>query len=210
VENKLKHLFNRKTSDIYIVRHPEVENYAQNVFNGSIDVGVSNRGITQAQELFDYLSKKNIEVVYSSPMKRCRVVAERFESAGYRVIFDNRLRERCFGKFESKNWDQIVALYPEDAQAFLSDPFNYRVDGSESFADVRNRVIEFIESELNNINGNVLIIAHGGVNRIIISHFLKLPEESVLNISQDYACVNLFQTDGNFFLCKLLNGGVCK
>lgn len=208
MEKKLNYLFCRKTYNIYVLRHPEVENCEENVFNGSIDVDLSSKGYKQADELFEFFKSKEIRRVYTSPLKRCMMVAEKFKDI-CDVRIDGRLRERGFGIFESMSWGDIERAYPEEAEAFLKDPFYYRPTGGESFYDVELRVKDFISSELKKLEGDVLIVAHGGVNRVFIANFLGMERKFVLRISQDYACVNHFLTDGDFVLVKLLNGKVC-
>ncbi len=205
MEKKLNHLFSGDIFTIFIVRHPEVENHNRKVFNGSIDVGLSENGIKQAEKLFETLRESNIKTVFSSPMKRCRAVAERFRG-GSEIIYDKRLKERNFGIFESLSWEEITEKYPKEAELFLKHPFTHRVKNGESFRDLKARIIPFIEEHLSNPSGNILVVAHGGVNRIIISSLLMMSDEAILRISQDYACINIFETDGSFFLCRLLNG----
>ncbi len=207
MEKKLAYLFDKKHYNIYILRHPEVKNYQDNVFNGSIDVDLSDRGYTQAEIIFKHLKSADIDLVYSSPLKRCAIVADMFKTQAD-VVFDERIKERHFGIFESLSWNEIVSKYPKEADDFLKDPFYYRVKKGESFFDVKTRVLSFIEDNLINIDRNILIIAHGGVNRVFISHFLDMNESAILKISKDYACINHFQTDGEFVLCKLMNGAI--
>lgn len=208
MEKKLNYLSGKRTFNIYIVRHPEVENWRRNVFNGTIDVGLSENGYKQADELFEFFKGKGIKCVYTSPLKRCMVVAEKFKGI-CDVRVDRRLRERSFGIFESMSWEEIEQAYPEEAKAFLRDPFYYRPKGGESFCDVELRVKDFIDSELKDLDGDVLIVSHGGVNRVFIAYLLGMERSFILRISQDYACVNHFLTDGDFVLVRLLNGKVC-
>ncbi len=208
MERKLNYLFCKNVYNIYILRHPEVENYEKNVFNGTIDVGLSLSGYKQANELFEFFKSKGVKRVYTSPLKRCMVVAEKFESI-CDIVVDNRLRERGFGIFESMSWEEIEKAYPEEAEAFLKSPFYYRPKGGESFYDVEQRVKDFMDAELKSLSVDVLIVAHGGVNRVFIANLLGIDRNFVLRISQDYACINHFLTDGDFVLVKLLNGKVC-
>ncbi|WP_022669567.1 histidine phosphatase family protein [Hippea alviniae] len=204
MEKKLSKLLDgENVRNIFLVRHPQVENYKSNVFNGRIDVGLSAEGLRQAEDLYRYFKDK-VELVFTSPLKRCRVVAEKFDF----VKVDERLIERSFGIFESLNWQQIEERYPKEAEAFLKEPFHYKPPKGESFYDVEKRIKGFVD-ELLKVEKDVLVVSHGGVNRIIIKLLLGLAEESLLKISQDYACINQFQTDGKFVLVKLLNGQVC-
>lgn len=208
MEKRLNYLFEREIYDIYLIRHPEVENYKENVFNGSIDVDLSPRGYKQVETLYRYFKERSIKRVFTSPMRRCRAVAERFRNL-CEIVVDERLREREFGVFESLDWKTIESLYGKEAQEFLSDPFYYRPKGGESFFDVECRVRGFLEEKLKGLDGSVLIVAHGGVNRVIIMSLLGMKRENVLRISQDYACINHFISDGSFILVRLINGYIC-
>lgn len=205
MEKKLSRLLDgENVKNIFLVRHPQVENYKENVFNGRIDVGLSSEGLRQAEDLYRYF-KDRVETVFTSPLRRCRVVAEKFDTD---VVIDDRLVERSFGIFESLSWQQIEKRYPEEAEAFLKKPFHYKPPKGESFHDVEKRIKDFVDDILR-FEKDVLVISHGGVNRVIIKLLLGLTEDSLLRISQDYACINHFQTDGNFILVKLINGKVC-
>jgi len=197
---KISYIFKGAVANIYIVRHPEVVNYKDRVFNGTVDVDLSAKGYKQAKALAKFFKLKNIKRVFSSPLKRCAAVAEylkQIESA--EIFYDDRLKERNFGVFESKNWNQIEHDFPKDAELFLNDPFNYRVRGGESFSDVHLRAVQFLQDAVKDIENDMLIITHGGVNRALITHFLQMDNSAILRISQDYACINHFQTDGDLW-----------
>ncbi|OSS41487.1 Alpha-ribazole-5'-phosphate phosphatase [Desulfurella amilsii] len=197
--------FKRKTISIYIVRHPEVENALLKVFNGSLDVDLSKNGLVQAKKLKEFFKDKEIKKIFSSPLKRCIKTASIIQEAiNCELIVNNRLKERNFGIFESLSWQEIEKNYPIEASSFLKDPFNFKIKNGESFSDVYNRVKSFLEEF--DFSEHTLIVAHGGVNRVMIKHFMDLKNEKILSISQDFACINHFLTDGNFFLTKLING----
>lgn len=205
---KVSYIFKGSVANIYIIRHPEVINYKDRVFNGSIDVDLSGRGYRQARMLTEFFQLKNVKHVFSSPLRRCAVVAEYLKetSENVEVIYDDRLKERNFGVFESKNWGQIERDFPKEAELFLNNPFNYKVHGGESFKDVYLRAVQFLQDALKDIKNDTLIVAHGGVNRALIAYCLQMNNSAILKISQNYACINHFQTDGDFILAKLING----
>ncbi|WP_291490115.1 histidine phosphatase family protein [Desulfurella sp.] len=197
--------FTKKIINLYFIRHPEVENASMMVFNGSRDVDLSENGIIQAQKLKEFFMYKNIKKIFSSPLKRCLKTAKIIQDGlNCELIVDNRLQERNFGIFESLSWKEIEQKYPLEALSFLKDPFNFKIKNGESFFDVYNRVNSFL-SEFD-FEKDTLIVAHGGINRVLIKYFMDLKDEKILSVSQDFACINHFLTDGNFFLAKLING----
>ncbi len=46
------------------------------------------------------------------------------------------------------------------------------------------------ERILSDATGDVLVVAHKGVNRVILCHCLGWPLEKLYEIPQDYGCVN--------------------
>lgn len=60
----------------YIVRHPEVDKKYHDMFVSWTDVDISPEGWKQAEETMRILHTKDIEVVYSSPLKRAIEFAE--------------------------------------------------------------------------------------------------------------------------------------
>lgn len=53
---------------------------------------------------------------------------------------------------------------------------------------------------------NVAVVSHGGVNRIILCHFLGIPLENIFRIEQDYAAVNIIEFWDKYPVVKLING----
>jgi alpha-ribazole phosphatase len=53
----------------------------------------------------------------------------------------------------------------------------------------------------------VLVVAHGGTNRVILLNAIGAPLAAIFNIGQDYCCLNIidFYADGKAVV-KLLNG----
>jgi broad specificity phosphatase PhoE len=55
--------------------------------------------------------------------------------------------------------------------------------------------------------GNVAVVAHGGVNRVVLCHFMGTPLEHIFRVEQDFACVNIIHFADGYPVIKLLNGG---
>lgn len=66
---------------------------------------------------------------------------------------------------------------------------------------VINEVVEQHKGE------EVLVVGHGGVNRVILLNVIGAPLAGVFNIEQNYGCYNIidYYTDGRSTV-KLLNG----
>jgi len=53
-----------------------------------------------------------------------------------------------------------------------------------------------------------IIVAHGGVNRIILCELLGIPLENIFRIEQEHGAINIIEFHDNYPVVKLVNG-VC-
>ena len=98
-----------KRKDFYLFRHGETEYNRLGLRQGQgIDAGLNETGRLQAQKLAVYLEEKEIEVIYTSPLRRARQTAE---IAAVRlciaVISDERLLEGNFGAAEGLSKEEV-------------------------------------------------------------------------------------------------------
>lgn len=104
-----------KRKDFYLFRHGETEYNRLGLRQGQgIDAGLNETGRLQAQKLAVYLEEKEIEVIYTSPLRRARQTAE---IAAVRlciaVISDERLLEGNFGAAEGLSKEEVKRRWPE-------------------------------------------------------------------------------------------------
>ncbi len=100
--------------------------------------------------------------VISSPLSRCRTLAERLASAfDQRVMIDERLIEMDFGSWEGHRWD---ALPRAELDAWAADFCHAAPHGGESVATLHRRVQGAIRDHAST-TGDVLLVTHAGVIR---------------------------------------------
>ena len=64
-----------------------------------------------------------------------------------------------------------------------------------------------LTSVLNELKGkNILLVAHGGVNRVILFDVLKLDLQLLPRIDQTYGCLNIIDYYEDGPVVKLVNG----
>ncbi len=65
------------TNTIYLVRHAEnTANLTKEFSHRLVDYSLTPKGILQAQQTAEYFTDKNIDEIYSSPLKRARETAD--------------------------------------------------------------------------------------------------------------------------------------
>lgn len=194
---------------IYLVRHGQVAGFDQPRYNGQGDVALTDLGIRQYHQLKIRLADMNITACYTSDLSRCAtgadIMCEPFDIIPVRCP---ELRELNIGVWEGLTWQEIQALWPDGWQARLDDLVNYRVPQGENLLDVEARVMPVIKQVVEKHSGEeVLVIAHGGVNRIVLLNAIGAPLSGMFNIEQNYGCLNIidYYADGKVTV-KLLNG----
>ena len=151
---------------------------------------------------------QGLSVVYCSGLARAVQSAE-IIAKSYRLspIIVTDLCERSFGLWEGMTFAEIKERYPEEFASWASNPLAYSPMGGETTVEVRDRVIGAIETILREHSGqDVAVVAHGGVNRIILCHILGIPLRNIFRIEQDYAALNIIEFWENYPVLKLLNG----
>lgn len=194
---------------IYLIRHGEVVGAGTRRYNGHADVALTPHGMAQYEMLKERFDGIEISACYTSDLTRCVMGAELLGShLGVKPVKHRELRELNVGIWEGKTWNELMEKYPEQWQARLNDIVNYRVPEGENLVDVNNRVMPVIgDIVARHREENVLVVAHGGVNRLILLNAIGAPLSALFNVEQSYCGFNVidYYEDGKAVV-KLLNG----
>jgi broad specificity phosphatase PhoE len=155
---------------IYFVRHGESEANAARRFAGRSDSPLTERGREQAKAVADVLAKVHFDRILSSPLSRCRdtavVIARRHQLP---VDLEPDLMEIDVGERTGSPFDEVRGLPEWRDDGFVAWP---RGETLDQVLDRAHRVVARIAAE--NAGQRVLVVGHGGVTRILMSHFLGL------------------------------------
>ena len=132
---------------------------------GSVDIPLNERGIAQAHALAEQLEGKHFDKVFCSPLQRARQTCEIAYTGHTKIVFDDRLKERCFGEFEGKLKSEV------DFDLLCDENVNIQFERAESVLDFKNRVFSFLEDIKPYKDQEILIVAHGGVGRTVREYF---------------------------------------
>lgn len=197
------------TTRIYLVRHGQVEGFNEIRYNGQSDVALTEVGLGHYHQLKERFSAKKISACYTSDLSRCRIGAEIICSPLGIIPTERReLRELNIGLWEGLTWQEIEKRWPEDWHARLADLVNYRVPQGENLIDLQARIMPLIKELVERHHGEeILLVGHGGINRIILLNAIAAPLTSMFNIEQSYGCLNIIDyKPSGVGTVKLLNG----
>jgi len=192
---------------VFLMRHGVVTLEHRNRFNGSTDSPLDAEGEAQFRRLADYLAPVTLTALYASPLMRSRCSAENLGQAfGLEPKVVPDLREMCFGLLEGLSFGEVNERYPEELKKFFNDPGGYRVSRAETMTEVQDRAWSALERIVAaHPDQSVAVVAHGAVNRTIMTRVLDTPLQAAFNLDQDYACLNVLDFYPDRVVLKGLN-----
>ena len=195
---------------LYLVRHGQVADGHTDRYHGNNDIGLSDKGVRQFEDLAAQLAGVPLAGVYASDLTRALTGAQiinRGREAPLQIIPE--FREIHFGAWEGLSFDEIAARYPAELEARFRDLTSFRIPGGESLLDVSSRVLPRLGEIINrHLEEAIIIVAHAGVNRVILSEALGLPLDHLFRLDQNYGCLNIIDYFPDLAVVRLLNGGV--
>jgi alpha-ribazole phosphatase len=169
--------------EIYLIRHtkPSIE---KGICYGQSDIGVCSSFEEESFNIKQHLPEK-VDMVYSSPLKRCRLLAC-YLFPKQEIKYDDRLKEMSFGEWEMQPWDLIDQ---QSLQTWMNDFVNTSTPNGESYEQLYQRTTNFWVS-LTLKSKQVAIVTHAGVIRSILSKIGKISlQESFQRISIPFGCI---------------------
>ena len=168
-------------TQLIMIRHGETKWNVENRKQGRNDQPLNAKGEMQAKLVAEYVkSKYQIEHVWTSPLKRCSDTAELFNLP---VSTSDLLVEIDYGEWEGMLQSEIERKYPIQDQR---NPLWREAPSVEQKSNLPIRGRKWIqESMINDEQGDVVLVGHGGSMKGLLVALLELP---------DYA-MDIFQID---------------
>ncbi|MCP3870162.1 MAG: alpha-ribazole phosphatase family protein [Gammaproteobacteria bacterium] len=188
---------------IDLIRHGEPRGGVK--IRGSLDDPLSETGWSQ---MWSAVGQEHPwQEIVSSPLSRCSEFAGQLgQKMGVEVHRDDRLREIGFGAWEGADPKALYATVPEAVNNFWADPGAHPPPGGEPFKLFQQRVLEALESLGETYHGrHVLVVAHGGVIRMLVARVLGMPPENLFRMEIPYAATSRIRIQDDIariaFLC---------
>ncbi|MEH6943974.1 histidine phosphatase family protein [Bacillus sp. JJ722] len=166
---------------LYVTRHGETIWNTQKRLQGWKDSALTEKGIHHAKLLGNRLQDIEFQAVYSSPSNRTITTTECIlGERKQQILTDDSLREIHMGNWEGKTEDELDEQDVEMYRAFFYEPHRFEATIGESFADVQNRVEQFLQRITSeNESGNILVVTHTVVIKVLLKHIKNLSLENL-------------------------------
>jgi len=180
---------------LYFVRHGESEaNLLREISNRGTRHGLTAKGREQATALAQALSREAIQHIYTSPLLRAVQTAE-ILAGRFNVPFQtaDALREFDCGFVEGRSDTAAWEIHSRIHESWLRNgERDARIDGGESFNDIRQRFIPFVEGMAQAFAGSesiIVLVGHGGTYRCMLPLILRnIDDAFIVKHGISYTC----------------------
>ena len=204
---------------IDLLRHGETT--LSHTLRGSTDDDLTELGWSQMQQTIDQswhaVKHDSVhkplqwDVIFTSPLKRCRLFAESVADQKQRPIFyDAGLQEMHFGDWEGISTQVIYENEPELLANFWQQPTVFTPPNAENMQNFHQRItksmINMQQQMLANGWQHALVVTHGGVIKLLKCIALNHRLDDILKMSAELGQLNSFEVheDTSIHLLKEL------
>jgi len=175
------------THRLLLVRHGETQESARGLCYGKLDVALCAAGLQQVQHTADLIRPFKPSAIYSSPRQRATDTAAAVSR-------------------ECQLDEEAERHYPDIYKQWMHQPTKVHFPNGESYDQMATRVLQSI-SRLNakHQNQSIVVISHGGVNRIVLAKVLKLESEQIFRLDQSYGAISCIDYYEQTPLVRVMN-----
>lgn len=195
-------------STLFLLRHGETVTNIGQIYVGHGDARLSKNGIAQAKSVSKALSQIKFSAIYSSDLSRsydtARIIAKPHK---IEVIKIPEIKERCYGIWEGLSKDKISKEFKALYNIWIKNPNKAKIPCAESLSDLQKRGICVINKLVKkHKSGYFLVVGHGGINRVILFHYLGINLNYFWRLRQNNCAINIIEFSDHYPKIKLLNG----
>jgi 2,3-bisphosphoglycerate-dependent phosphoglycerate mutase len=176
---------------LILVRHGQSEFNAKNLFTGWTDVGLTERGVAEAQGVAELLRNAGLQVdaAFCSALKRtgdsARVILQTLGRPATPLVSAEALNERDYGDLVGLNKDEARARWGEDQVREWRRSYDVPPPGGESLRDTIARVLPYYLQEVLPAvmrDQTILLVGHGNTLRSLSYVLDRLTPEAVTSV----------------------------
>ena len=195
---------------IHLLRHGQIPQSSPRRFVGQSDPPLDETGLAQAEAARKALAPLTFTRVLASDLRRTMRTAEIVcRDRAVEITQEPKLREINLGLWEGLSVAEVQERFPGQYERRGLDLTGFRPEGGESFQDLQDRawpVLEGLASTDSGAHGDILVVTHAGVIRVLVCRVLDLPVSRLFRLDQNYCGLStLAVTRGGTLRVERLN-----
>ena len=193
--------------NVILIRHGETDWNTEQVFRGRIDVPLNKVGISQAEAVGFSLRDRDIDALYSSPLKRAFETAQMLaKGRNLEMKSEEGFIDINFGLWQGISHQKVKEDFKDLYARWMNEPHKVTFPEGESLGEVKIRSQKALDTIVKNNPGRtVAIVSHRVVNKVLLCTVLGLDLSHFWNIRQDTCAVNSFEYKEDSYYLTLLN-----
>lgn len=199
-----------RITTIDLLRHGACE--GGEIYRGTTDVALTPQGWEQMEASIG--DHADWHCIVSSPLTRCKKFAEQHaERLQLPLQIKSDFREMDFGAWEGRLLQEVWAEDPDLVSRFYADPAAVTPPGGEPVPVAQERSVRAWQDLLCDRQGeNILLVCHGGIIRLLLSHLLGMSLAAISQLHVPYGClarIRVYHRSGEDFpVLVSLNAGI--
>lgn len=184
---------------LILIRHGETQKHKGKIFLGQKDIPLSVEGKEQCTHVglemqhFDVQTDK----VYTSTLKRAvesaRIIA-RILGDAYSVVEIPEFSEMALGHWDGMYVSDVKEQFPDEYKKRGEDLVNYKIDDdAENFVELQERVMKKLNELIASTEGDIVLVTHSGVLRVIKCELANKPLEYIKRIRFDRGTYDIIE-----------------
>lgn len=157
---------------IYLLRHGQTTH--DGLYVGSTDCNLSKYGENEIRSLANFTYFNNVDLVVSSPLKRC-LQTFRLLKLNHELIIEDDLKEIDFGLWEGLSFEEIYKDHRLMFDQWCAEPDKFCFPDGECLQTFQDRIKGVARKLQTSKEKEILISAHGGVISHLLCALLDLP-----------------------------------
>ncbi|MFW6296421.1 MAG: histidine phosphatase family protein [Halothece sp.] len=196
---------------VVIVRHGQSTYNSQKIIQGRCDESVlTEKGRADAKTVGNALSSLQFDAIYSSPLQRAKQTAEIIHDClnnPPQIQAVDKLLEVDLPQWEKMKKDVVQEQFPDDYTLWKTRPHKFRMKVSTPDGEMEHFPVLSLYQQAENFwreilpkhsGKTILIVAHNGINRCLISSAVGIFPERYHTLQQSNCCINVLNFAGGF------------
>lgn len=191
---------------LIFVRHAEAEGNHSRIFHGFTDSEITEKGHIQAKRLAERFKDIDVDVLYSSSLKRTLQTAKYISDVKKLAILrTDKLKEINGGDWEGQYWHELSEKWPDEYDTWEHNPGVHKMPNGESMSEFQKRLVDEVINIINNNKGkNICIVTHGTAIRALMCYFYGHNIEKMIDITwHDNTSITIVSYDDDKFIIEV-------
>ena len=183
---------------LILVRHGETDWNAEGRIQGMLDVPLNALGVQQAERAATELARTiDVAELVSSDLLRTRETTTPInEATGFEPRFDARIRERHFGVWQGKTYEEWRIQDAMGMARYNAGDPDYGPEGGETASQFLKRCVDAVTDLVLSCDEKTLIlVTHGGVVSSMVRHAQGLNPQSARTWSVPNASISEWRVE---------------